>query len=159
MFFRVAPHLHGREPNVHPVENAPEASRPKSRGGLRGSTVTGTAAPASLVGGSLRAWRRALGVGYLAIVGLIFAGQLLQLNNSDKHRTLLTVGSHLRSVDLGAHAADAIIRALPDMSAEEVELWRGSHPTRGHIPQAATGDLHEGSSGAFLRWLRGSIAR
>lgn len=53
--------------------------------------------------------------------------QLSRLNNIDKHRTLLTVGSHHRSVDLGRHAATEMLRAFPDMPGRMADAVRNMH--------------------------------
>jgi WD40 repeat protein len=49
---------------------------------------------------------------------------------------LLTVGSHNSSVDIGQHAAEAAIRAFPNMGAEMVKQLRGVH---GHYTPADPG--------------------
>jgi hypothetical protein len=41
--------------------------------------------------------------------------RLHKLNNIDKHRLLITVGSAYQSVDLGAHMHQTMLRALPDL--------------------------------------------
>ncbi len=46
-----------------------------------------------------------------------------KLNNIDKHRLLVTIGSSMRSADLGAHAVEEMRRAFPELNVPDMHAF------------------------------------
>ena len=55
---------------------------------------------------------------------------LEQLNNTDKHRSLITVGSALRSVDIGSH----LMRSIEKSMAKDKATWGDTKPPEMNLP-------------------------
>ncbi len=55
-----------------------------------------------------------------------------KLNNIDKHRLLVTVGSSYHSVDLGGHALTMMKRAFPHLDLPDMHFF--AKPASGHFP-------------------------
>ena len=49
--------------------------------------------------------------------------ELYRLNNIDKHRLLITVGSMFQRLDLGAHMREHMRRAFPDFDAPSISVF------------------------------------